>query len=753
MRKFLLSQLTFGLLILIGLSKESQAQTCANITINNYFTDGNPYDAVANPVSIRIDRRGSIPSQEPITINSIMSGESVCMPLYSTWQLEYSKNRITLDNGAEYLRTGYFFRGSLRSNVISRVEDGQIVFVYKLIADADPELIDTTATVEPVGVELLGHFATGVFDGSAAEIVAHDPGQQVLMFTNAESNALQILDIADPRDPALIQTIDMSIYGGGINSVAIHGDLVATAVEAEDKTLPGSIVIFNTSGEFLTQISAGALPDMVTFSPNGKYILTANEGEPNDDYTIDPEGSVTIVDITNGLNEAETIQLDFKKYNELYAVLSAQGIRIFGPNATVAQDLEPEYITVTPDNQYAFVGLQENNAMAKIDLNKMEVVDIFPLGVKDHRVEGRGLDASDRTDEINIVNWPVFGMYLPDAIKSYEAKDGKTYIVTANEGDSRDYDGYSEEVRVKDLVLESSNYPNAAELQEDEAIGRMKTTTASGDSNNNGRTDFIYTYGTRSFSIWDTECKLIWDSGDQIEKALAELVPDHFNSTNDDNDSFKNRSDDKGPEPEAIEIMETGDHIYALVGLERQGGVMIFDITTPSESSYISYFNNRNFDVDAEDPAAGDLGVEDIRFIPADKSPNGTPLIVTANEVSGTISIFGVGEMEEDLLLSSVLKNNKLLKGNTTVTMDDIASITPNPFDDQFTIEISLDKEAHVNIRLTDITGRIIQRVTEQYYFKGTHSFNYSNGSLQSGVYLLETIVNGESSIQKIIKK
>jgi hypothetical protein len=291
--------------------------------------------------------------------------------------------------------------------------------------------------------------------------------------------------------------------------------------------------------------------------------------------------------------------------------------------------------------------LQEANALAVVDIRKAKVVELQPLGTKDHTLAENAFDASNRDTGINITTWPTKGMYMPDAISSYKHR-GQTYIVTANEGDSRDYDGFSEEERVKDLVLDPTAFPDAATLQLDENLGRLKTTNINGDTDGDGDFDEIYSYGARSFSIWNTRGELIYDSGSDFETVTAATIPAAFNSDNDDNDSFDNRSDDKGPEPEGIALGKIRGRTVAFIGLERVGGIMAYDITNPYKVKFLSYINNRDFSVDAQlpddssNPLAGDLGPEGLVFIPASKSPNGKPLVAVGNEVSGTTTIFQV---------------------------------------------------------------------------------------------------------------
>lgn len=536
-----------------------------------------------------------------------------------------------------------------------------------------PADTDTPEATNDFTLSPLATYSTGVFDEGAAEIAAYDTVSQRLFFTNADANSITILDISDASNPVLIDEVTPEVDGiDGVNSVAVANGIVAAAFEGPEADSPGTVVVMSNDGVTLATFETGALPDMVTFSPDGNFILTANEGQPNDDYTVDPEGSVTVIDISGGLESATTTTVTFERYNRMRGKLDRMGVRIFGPGASVAQDLEPEYITVM--DGMAYVSLQENNAYAILDLDELEFTDIIPYGVKDHSCDANMIDASNRDGEINFGSYPVLGLYQPDAIASF-SRDGVTYLVTANEGDARDYDGFSEETRVEDLMLDPDVYPDAADLQAEDVLGRLRTTTATGDLDCDGDIDQIYSYGGRSFSIFNAMTgELVYDSGSEFERILAELLPDNFNSNNDENDSFDSRSDDKGPEPEAVELAMIDDRMYAMIGLERVGGVMIYDITDLDEPFFVSYTNNRDFSVDAQldddstNPAVGDLGVEDVVFIPADKSPNGQNIVVTANEVSGTITLFA---LEEETFMVRLIHNNDGESKLVADTLDD----------------------------------------------------------------------------------
>lgn len=489
-------------------------------------------------------------------------------------------------------------------------------------------LITLPTLATELSVKQIGYFAETekcVEKESCTEISAFSANANRVYATNADSNGIRMLNVSTTGELKDAGFIDLSNYGGGPNSVAVFDDLVAVAVEANNKQANGSIVLFDLMGKPAkvkglqgNVIEAGALPDMVTFSPDGKYIIAANEGEPSKDYKIDPEGSVTVIDTTTWKARKAT----FTKYNGK----SLKDVRVFGPNASFAQDMEPEYITVSKDSKTAWVGLQENNALAVVDLAKAEVTDVVALGFKDHSKAENAIDASNKDGKINITTYPVKGMYMPDAITSVTA-EGKTYILTANEGDSRDYDGFSEEVRVADLKLDPQAFPNAAELQDKKVLGRLKTTTTMGDTDGDGDFDEIYSYGGRSFSVWSEDGQLVWDSGNQFAKKIAELRPEDFNGQLEDGKyQMDDRSDDKGGEPESVTVGTLNDRQYAFIGQERTGGIFVYDVTNPEAPSYVQYINN----------AMDNVSPEGLSFIQRDAN---TGWLLISCEISNTVSI------------------------------------------------------------------------------------------------------------------
>lgn len=521
----------------------------------------------------------------------------------------------------------------------TNAEPGVVLQHIILINDND---LKGPAPLDPAAVKMrhLGSYP-GSPNGGSAEISAYDPATKRLFVTNISNNTLDILNLANPSAATPVSSIDLSIFGSGINSVAVKNGIVATAIDGFDPAGPGKVVFFGTNGSFISQVTVGVLPDMVIFTEDGSKVLTANEGEPNDDYTVDPLGSVSIIDLSGGAasaTDANVTTLTFESFDGQIAALQASGVRIFGPNATVGSDLEPEYICVSPDGKSALVTLQEANAVAVVDLVNLQITAINPLGTKDHSLTANNLDASNDAPGIFMANWPVKGYYMPDAIECFEV-GGTTYAVTANEGDTRDYDGFSEETRVADVTLDPTVFPDAAILQKDELLGRLLITTTAGDTDGDGDFDELYNIGGRSFSIWNTATgALVWDSGDQLERITAEdpTWGPYFNASNGTTPSFKNRSDDKGPEPESVVVTEIEGRWYAFVGLERIGGVVLYDVTDPASPVFMQYLNTRN-------PAGGgDLGPEGLIFIPKNESPNERNLLVVSNEVSGTVSVFQI---------------------------------------------------------------------------------------------------------------
>jgi hypothetical protein len=495
--------------------------------------------------------------------------------------------------------------------------------------------------------QVLSSVRTGAVPGPGAEIAAYDSLTQRVFSVNPTFGTVEVIDLADPHNPTVVASWSVP---GVPNSVTTRAGVVAIAVGATPRTSPGQVQFRDAlTGALLSQVTVGSNPDMLTFSPNGQLLLVANEGEPSDEYSIDPEGTVSIIRIACTASHVTQADVTTVALAADTPLVHADSIRKFGPNATLSQDIEPEYITVSHDSRKAWVTLQENNAVGVIDLPGARFEKIVGLGFKSWNEGNNRLDASDRDGpsngpRLNIQPWPVYGMYQPDAIRSYRVK-GRTYLITANEGDARAYPGFSEETRVRDLFTAgkiSPTSPAYAFANSNAQLGRLRVTNALGDTDGDGLFDNLYAFGARSFSIWSADVDPVFDSGAALEEQTAALLPTAFNSTHDTPNSFDTRSDDKGPEPEGVAVQRLFGRDYAFVALERVGGVIVYDVTSPTAPVFAGYVNNRDF-AQTDLNLAGDLGPEGIAIIPADQSPSGTPLLMLSNEISTTTTFFEIG--------------------------------------------------------------------------------------------------------------
>ena len=504
-------------------------------------------------------------------------------------------------------------------------------------ATAAAALASGAAAAPPPSFTPIGTYATGLGETSG-ETVAYSKNRMYV--TNTVNNSLDIVDVSVPTAPSRIRRVDLSAWGAGPNSVDVKDGLVAIAVEAAPKTAPGAVVFLDRDGDHIAHVAVGALPDMLAFTPQRDYLVVANEGEPNSYAqadSVDPEGTVSIIDVADhdGRGWKPNVRtVGFAAFNAGGARASElpAAVRLNGPGASVAQDLEPEYVAFAKDGGTGYVTLQENNAVAVVDLQRARIIKIRPLGTKDHNVAGFGLDASDRDGVISIRPWPVRGMFMPDAIARFSVR-GDSYLITGNEGDGRDYTGFTDEAPVSALTLA---IPGADILQLRTNLGRLTVSNTDG-LDAAGSYEALYAFGARSATIWNASTGVrVWDSGDMFEQVTAAAAPLAFNVSN-SNNTFDNRSDNKGPEPEGVTTGTIRGRTYAFVGLERIGGFIVLDVTNPTAPTFVQWANNRVY----TGPAVGpDSGPEIVRFVTADESPNDRPTVIVANEVSGTVTLY-----------------------------------------------------------------------------------------------------------------
>ena len=564
-----------------------------------------------------------------------------------TGDATFASDGTEQDALAEYLNDNFGDAANAFDEAdVGRDSDGRI----QNLNFTDDTVLDGTEepAPQPTGEILFDTLA--IFEGEggdgASEVVAHEDGK--LYVTNGEQGRIDIFEIPETSGAAneLAATIDLTGLDGydGVQSVAVKNGVVAVAISVApiEQTVfgqttmlsqPGFVALFDAeTQELISTIEVGNLPDQLTFNEDGTQLLVAGEGEKNDDSDNDdnPLGTVAVIDTTDPAAPSAQI-LDFTQFSGLEEQARAAGIRI-QDGVSFAEDIEPEYIAISPDGTTAFVSLQENNAIAKIDLATNTVVDVFSLGTVDFSGES-ALDPNDN-GEIEITNFDnLVGFRMPDAIASFEV-NGQTYIATANEGDSRGFD----EARVEDLAAAGLIDPSV----DITGLERLEVSTVDGDTDGDGDIDVLHTFSSRSFSIFDADGNLVFDSGSDFEEIIAEIAPERFND--DDGDDGEDRSDAKGPEPEAITIGEIGESTYAFIGLERDSGIMIYDISDPANSTFVNYIPPLHVDnAPAGEPALHSPEV--ITFIPADESTTGNAQIAVSYEVSGTTAVYDLSEL------------------------------------------------------------------------------------------------------------
>lgn len=487
-------------------------------------------------------------------------------------------------------------------------------------------------------------------DGGVAEIVTYNKKDKVFYLVSGVTQSIDLVKINSDGSTERKKRIeigkileDKNINAGDVTSVSYSDEknLLAVAVQDEDYKNNGHIVILDKDGNYKEAYECGVQPDMVTFTKDGKYIISADEGEPREGYVngIDPKGSVTIIDVEN----KSTNKVEFN-INRVEALNNGVLLK---KDSNPAEDLEPEYIAVSDDNKTAFISLQENNAIASIDIESGDINYVKGLGFIDHSLEGNEIDAvrgKGKNAKIDIKNDNFLGTPMPDGI-AFLSKNGKDYILTANEGDAREWG------------KKKNKYENTKSKKFDEKADK-KTEYLDNDKTDGLDENKIYLLGGRSFSIYDaSDLTRVYNSGSDFEKITARIFPDFFNTSNDEDkgpDELDARSNKKGPEAENITVLNIKDKTYAIVGLERISGIMIYDITDPSNPVYKDYFNNRIFiksvkggeEIGLE--KRGNIGPEGLCAIEAKDSPTGKPLALVANEVSGTVQVIEFNYSEDE---------------------------------------------------------------------------------------------------------
>lgn len=503
----------------------------------------------------------------------------------------------------------------------------------------------------------------------ASEVVAHQDG--LVYVTNGNLGRIDIFELGaaesdEPVKPVHFLDLTQLPDFDGVQSVAVSDNLIAVAVSVADEERGEGIVTASRgyvafydieTHELVEIVKVGILPDQVAFTPDGGALIVANEAEFNEDSdtNMNPPGSISVITINDApgnSGKGPLFQHKEAKFSNINK-FGEEDIR-FNPNSKLGVDIEPEYSAISADGKLGYTTLQENNAIAVTDIHKGKVIDIIQLGTVDHSIVG--IDPND-DGNINIATFGnLVGLRMPDALAVFEI-DGDTFFATANEGDGRgdyfleeeDQNGndvivgisdVGDEARIGDLIDNDGAFGavtidevvwNAYTDTEKAELSRLTISTIDGDTDGDGDIDVLHAFGGRSFTIFDEDGTVVFDSGSQLAELIEEIAPERFQD--DDGDTDENRSDAKGVEPEAIEIGQIGEQTLLFIGLERDSGIVIYDISDPANAEYLNYIDGFE---------TNNLAPEVLEFVPASGDLE-TPVLLASYEVSGTTVAYDLG--------------------------------------------------------------------------------------------------------------
>ena len=508
----------------------------------------------------------------------------------------------------------------------------------------------------------LSRIVSGDGEGGA-EIPTYHPASKRLFATNGARNTVDVYDLSNPEKPVRINRVDLKNFGSDVTSVAAGRDVVVAAVHKAETfsangvpSLPnGVLVVMDLDGKVISSPDLkGVLPDAVTFTPSGTQALVAIEGQPvcakddpattineSTDYlkAVDPLGGVSIVDLSDPRNPDVSF-VGFKGFT--VSELRAKGLALSSVVNDASKDLEPEYI-VALDEMKAYVTIQEANGIGVLDLQNRAWIDV--RRAFESKLVGTPIDTSDRDSgrgPRSYVN--VVGASQPDAIAGFKIGSGH-YLVTANEGDAREYSCLNDDLRASSLKVDSRRFRDWKTWSANSELGRSKVNPNAGDRDGDGDIDTIHLRGARSMTIYRNGA-VLWDSGKLLEEiqtsafGVQNINGSHSLSTDKSTVNYlpQDRSDDKGSEPEGIAVGIVGDARVAVLGLERMSALVVFDISNLRAPSLIKWIQMMPVTSTPVSQATA-WSPEGVVFVPAEKSPNGKALFITSFELSGSLTI------------------------------------------------------------------------------------------------------------------
>ena len=217
---------------------------------------------------------------------------------------------------------------------------------------------------------------------------------------------------------------------------------------------------------------------------------------------------------------------NFSNMDKLFEKITAAVVKGVGPDIR-------DYLADNPD--------ETHNALKMVRVDKINT-------------NLRNFVASDTVELKNYDN--VYGIKMPDGI-AVKVIGGKTYVLTANEGDSRaDWPGMDNE-------SEGKTSPTGSVTLDSKVVWFNASMLDGLDDSK------AYVFGGRSFSMYEVASdglKLVYDSGSSLEEITAQKLPQYFNCSN-DKISLDNRSGKKGPEPETVTTGVIDGKTYAFMAI------------------------------------------------------------------------------------------------------------------------------------------------------------------------------------------
>lgn len=561
------------------------------------------------------------------------------------------------------------------------------------ISSVSLNLLSTTYLPSSVNATGQAMFRLGA---DVAESIAYD-ATSYLVYAIGDPGYLSVV--------AFNSTTGLGYVSGSIlvsdtraTSVDVCGDLVAVSVWGSNVARNGYVEFYNRydpksmSFQQLRRQSVGYTPIEVKFTTDCETLVVVNRGDAgwtNDtDFTsfVNPEGSVTVISsiVRSGQTLTYTVKTaNFTNFNDQVSALQQQGLHFVmqedsrNNTYTLAQDIEPESLTFSSDRSIAYVCLQENNAVAILDLASATVTAIYGMGFKDFSLDTNAIDSNDN-DKIEITKKPrgFYGLYQPDGVGTFSV-EGNRYVVTANEGDSREYQLhdqvlFSEEVEGDFFVgklTPSANSSLYASIVDGGDLNGLRMSSAIG-RNENGLYEAIYAFGGRSFSVYRQDANQltqVYDSGKVLAEEHVSRYRTWFNGqvspSKTVSQSFDSRSDRKGIETEAVHVATVGGDRILFLSNERTSTLFVFQMENPSSPELLATATNINTQLTGQEAydarTLGDADPEGLVYVPPSSSPvTGKAVLIVAGSYSGTVSLYEVeytcsaGEIGENCIMS-----------------------------------------------------------------------------------------------------